>query len=201
MAAISATTLAIAAAVSIAAAAASTAMSIQSNKESAEANMKAQAEQARLNAVEARRQQMEINKQAHDDKSDVIRKAEADLGTLRAVSGGMGASASSFTRLLMDISGSEGRDITRVERNRQAHIDALQADAEAGRAASVNNIRSIRDDANNKRTQAYVGLASTVLTRGVSVYENISTKSGAYGATGQGLTIRDSKSGMLGGGV
>jgi hypothetical protein len=120
---------------------------------------------ARNRAGEAERLKGEANGQAAQVKSDRIREAERELGMVRvaaAEGSGMGA------RLAGEVGFFEGLDLSRIESNRKAHNDSLDAQIattydEASRG--VVHAQSLYD---SQRTSAFLG----TLGSGMKIYSN-----------------------------
>jgi hypothetical protein len=109
----------------------------QAGMQSAAANS-----QAKAQIAESTRQQTEVNKQANQQKGDRARQADEQLGTLRVLAGERGqGGTSTYFRQTLDLGYTEGLDLSRIEANRQAKVDSLQADKKnaASQAKSTSN--------------------------------------------------------------
>lgn len=114
-------------------------------------------ENARAQVVELGRQQIENDELAGSQKADIVRRAERQLGAVRAAAAEAGVSQSSLGRLVGHVGSVEGRDLGTTERNRVARADALQSQKLAvvqemknsirgvGRQAVTSNIMSLAD--------------------------------------------------------
>lgn len=102
--------------------------------------------QANAEVAEAQRQAAEVNKVATEKKGDRARQADAELGTLRVLSGEGAGMGSTFARQVIEQQYIAGQDISRIEGNRRAEIGSLQAGA-----------KNATRQANQARTSAFVG--------------------------------------------
>jgi type II secretory pathway pseudopilin PulG len=75
----------------------STFAQMRSASDAAQGEMDAAAATAKLQMAEATRQQEETNRVATEDKSDVIRRANYELGTIRATASELGAGGTSLS--------------------------------------------------------------------------------------------------------
>jgi len=126
----------------------------QAGMQSAAAN--AQAEAANK---EATRQQTEVNKQANQQKGDRARQADAQMGTLRVLAGERGQTGTStYFRQQLDLGYAEGLDLSRIESNRKAKVDSLQAD-------KANAVSSAKSTSQN----AFIGAGLSTLGAGVQI--------------------------------
>jgi hypothetical protein len=118
------------------------------------ANRTAAAENERLKQIyaETQRQQDENNRIATEKKSDRIRAANQELGTIRAAAGEMGLA--SMTPFVVEVGYNEGADLSRIEANRQGQEDSLTAQAKAGQTAAMSNIQNAYGEANAVSTSA-----------------------------------------------
>lgn len=142
--------------------------------QNAKANAKATAEAARqtfeAQDAELTRQQKEANRVAAEEKSDVIRRADAELGTIRAAAGGMGASGTSFLRLVNEVGAVEGMDLGRVASNRKGHSEALQAQKRAARQGQINTTTQAYNRAKSEITSAALGFVTSGLQIASTAY-------------------------------
>ncbi len=166
------TALAIASVASVAVAAAGTVMQIQQSKSAAKAA--GRAAEANFNAqnAELTRQQNETNRLAAQDKSDVVRRADAELGTLRVAGAEAGASNSSFLRMVNELGYVEGTDLSRIEGNRKASNDSLQSAKEAAKAGAQNQATLAYNQSQSNISQAAIGFAGTALQIGTNYVSN-----------------------------
>jgi hypothetical protein len=140
----------------------------------AQAAAKAQAQAAEMQAqatyAEATRQQTESNRIATEQKSDRIRQADQELGTLRVIVGELGSSSATSTNFFKEAGYIEGLDLSRIESNRQARIDSLQASKEAAHTGAMNTVSMANQQANFRTTNALIGFAGSALRIGADTY-------------------------------
>lgn len=156
-------------------------MQVDAINSAAQENMKAQQEAWKRQDAEMRRQQEAQNKLSQEQKSDVIRQAERDLGTLQVIGSGLGASGSSLMRLVTDIAGSEGRDLSRLEGNRLEILDSIQSQRTTGAAETKANIKAIRRDAKSQTNMTWLRTGIAVGNRAERAAQMIA----ARGASGE----------------
>lgn len=177
MALVTTTILAIAA---VALAAAGTGMAVKQSMDSADAASDAAKEQNEYALAEGERQQKEIYEVTREQKSDVIRKADAQIGTLRTITGG---TAGDFSRMVAGISGSEGRDLARIESNKRGQIAAVEAAKKASQVATLGNLRQITNQKKSAITKSAFNFAGSALQIGGGAYRapdgNLSGGSGS----------------------
>jgi hypothetical protein len=138
----------------------------------AQGEIDAAAKNAALQQTEATRQQEETNRTAVEDKSDVIRRANYELGTIRATAGELGAGGSSLGRLATELGTVTGTDLARIEGNRQGAINSLQSQKVAARQGALNTISSSYNSFKAQRTSAILGFAGTALQIGGQYYKD-----------------------------
>lgn len=114
------------------------------------------------------RQQVEVERVSEEAKSDVVRRADAQLGTLFASVGELGSSTSTIQRLVAEIGGFEGLDLSRIESNNRADVEALQARKVAASQGSTNVIAGATRAAANAQIGAGIQFAGGALQIGVS---------------------------------
>lgn len=119
---------------------------------------------------ELTRQQRETNRIAREEKSDVIRKADQQLGTIRAAAGEAGASATSMVRMLVELGGAEGTDLSRIERNRENRVEALQSSKKASAQGYTNTVTRAYNEAQSRQIDSILGFVGSGLQIGSSYY-------------------------------
>lgn len=138
----------------------------------ARSQAKAQQEAARNTAIaqirEAGRQQVQVNKSAQNDKSDVIRKAEQQLGTLRVA--GAAAGDTSLVRMFAEVGATEGLDLGRIEANRQGTIDALEARKNNAAQGYIDTSTIAYNRATSEITSNVLGFVGSGLKIGAGYY-------------------------------
>ena len=123
-------------------ASAGTFVAISQQAKSAKHNAEAAATAAQMRDEELSRQQKQINEAAQEKKSDTVRHAEQMLGALNVANAENGLSTSTFDRMIAEIGYAEGIDLSRVERNRNDSITALQAQKRAGSFSAGSSIEA-----------------------------------------------------------
>jgi len=118
---------------------------------------KAAVEQAQAQYAEVDRQQREVNRIAEEQRSDRMSKARQELGTLRVLSGERGVSAQTTDALLGEVGYFAGLDLSRIEANRKANIDAGEASKKAAYRGAINTVDIARNQA--KVASKTVGMA------------------------------------------
>lgn len=126
----------------------------------------AAAESAQLAIDEQTRQQREQNRVSDEEKGDRARQADAELATMQVISGERGGlQTNTYARQTFELGYVEGADLSRIEANRKARIDAMQASKVAARQGAVNSII----EAKNTKTAAYVGAGLKTLSSAVQI--------------------------------
>ena len=168
---------------SLAMAAATAAASAAAAKDAADQANTAAAAQFALNSAEFARQQGEINRVAHEEKGDVVHKAEVSLGQLTANAGELGVSAGSLARLVAEIGAFEGSDLSRIDQNREADVESLQAASRAAGQGATNTIQIANLRAKKAQTDAILGFVGTGLSLGTKFSANRSAATAATRTT------------------
>ena len=141
-----------------------------------QANSQAEAAGRAANATfverdaELTRQQDESNRLADEDRSDVVRRADQELGSLRVAMGELGASATSQAALLSEIGAVEGINLGRIEGNRKNSIESLQAGKRAAKVGYNNTVTQAYNQAKASNTNALLNFAATGLQIGGGEY-------------------------------
>lgn len=97
-------------------------------------------EQTTAQYAEIDRQQRGVNRIAEEQRSDRMRRAYSEMGTMRVLAGERGASAQTTNALLGEVGYLAGLDLSRIEQNRKANIDAGEASKKAAHQGAVNVI-------------------------------------------------------------
>jgi hypothetical protein len=133
----------------------SAAMQFHQSREQAKAQMKSasiQAEQAekQTNAQyrEVDRQQREVNRVAEEQRSDRMRKARQELGTMRVLVGERGAAETTGNAMMNEVGYYAGLDLSRIESNRQDNIEAGQAAKRAAHQGGLNTVEIAKNQIN-----------------------------------------------------
>ena len=142
------------------AAASAVASTVGSMAQARHAQAQAQAQQDAAAANNARqqaelsRQQVETAKQGQADKSDRMRQADAELGSLRAAEGESGLTSTAFLGMANDIAMREGIDVSRLDHNTDEKIAALKASKEAAAAGYTDQITYANNQAASTTSKA-----------------------------------------------
>lgn len=123
-------------------------------KKFARATEKAARANAALQIAELTRQQEEVNRLAGEEVSDTIRRANQELGALRAVAGDAALSGSSFQRLVVELGAVEGLDLSRIEMNRINRLEALQSAKKKARQDYINIVKQAYNNARAEQLDA-----------------------------------------------
>jgi HAMP domain-containing protein len=137
-------------------------------KKQAHATADAARDSANLRMSELTRQQEETNRVAREDRSDIMRRADQELGAIRVAAGEVGATDSSFARMVQELGYVEGLDLSRIESNRKARIDALQSAKTSTRQDYLNTTTQAFNQAKAATTNAILGFVGSALQIGAS---------------------------------
>lgn len=140
-------------------------------KSNAEAEAEAAAQENTLRQQELTRQQEEVQGIAREERSDVVRRANRELGTIRAMAGEMGASRGAFARMVAELGGAEGIDIARINRNRDNRVDSLQASKVSSTQSYANRVTRANNQASSQITSAALGFVGSGLQIGSGYYQ------------------------------
>lgn len=143
---------------------------ISASKQQGAATREAAGENLALQTTEFRRQQEVVNEISQEEKSDVIRRADQQLGSIRATAGEVGASASSVVRLLAEVGGVEGTDLSRIESNRRNKVESLQTSKRAAGQDYTNTVTASYNKQKTEKTGAILGFVSSGLQIGGAAY-------------------------------
>jgi hypothetical protein len=152
-------------------------------RSSAQAQADAASDQAEFQYKEITRQQEQVNETAAEQKSDRMRKAAQELGTLRVLAGERGASGSTFTSLAQEIGYFEGLDLSRIDTNRKNNIASGEASKEAARMGAAQTV-SI---ASNQAKVAGIAGGLNIVGSGLQI------GSGYYGQQAQLNALKNQK--------
>lgn len=169
-------------AVMIATAVAQGAMSFMQSRSEAANTQKMAAIQARqaveqttAQYVEVDRQQRKVNRIAEEQRSDRMRKAYSEMGTMRVLAGERGASSQTTNALLSEVGYLAGLDLSRIEQNRKANIDAGEASKRAAHQGAINVV----DIAKNQSRVASKTVGMSLLGTGLQIAgDSLNTISG-----------------------
>jgi hypothetical protein len=122
-------------------------------------------EQTTAQYAEIDRQEREVNRIAEEQRSDRMRKAYQEMGTLRVLAGERGASAQTTNALLGEVGYFAGLDLSRIEQNRKANIDAGEASKKAAHQGAINVI----DIASNQSKVASKTVNMALIGTGIQI--------------------------------
>ena len=132
-------------------------------------------EQTTAQYVEVDRQQRKVNRIAEEQRSDRMRKAYSEMGTMRVLAGERGASSQTTNALLSEVGYLAGLDLSRIEQNRKANINAGEASKKAAHQGAVNVI----DIAKNQSRVASKTVGMSLLGTGLQIAgDSLNTISG-----------------------
>jgi hypothetical protein len=137
------------------------------------------AQQTLAQYQEVDRQQREVNRVAEEQRSDRMRKARQELGTMRVLIGERGVSSTTGKALMSEVGYFAGLDLSRIEGNRQANIEAGEASKRAAQQGGLNSIEIAQNQikvANKGVNMALLGTGLQILGSGVSAYSDYSWK-------------------------
>lgn len=138
----------------------------QRARANAEAEADAAAQEFALQQTELTRQQREAQGIAQEERSDVVRRANQELGTLRAMTGEMGASPNAFARMVAELGGAEGIDLARINRNRDNRVSALQASKDSSSQQYTNRATAAYNQGKSQITSSVLGFVGSGLQIG-----------------------------------
>lgn len=124
---------------------------------------KAAAEQTAETYVEIARQQGEVNRIAGEQVSDRIRAANAELGAARVAAGERGVSGTTMSAIVRNIGYLEGADLARIEKNREANIEAGESQKRSAKRGFFESVTIARNQAAAANTSAFLGAAGSGL--------------------------------------
>ncbi len=137
---------------------------------------KAAVEQATAQYAEIDRQQREVNRIAEEQRSDRMSKARQELGTIRVLAGERGASGQTTEALLGEVGYFAGLDLSRIEANRKANIDAGQAAKKAAQRGAINTV----DIARNQSKVASKTIGMALLGTGLQIAGSVAGQVSDY---------------------
>jgi hypothetical protein len=150
----------------------SAAMSVMQAKGSANAaaksgaiQEKAAVQQTLAQYAEADRQEGQVNGVAEEQRSDRMRQATAELGTMRVLTGERGTSETTTNALLGEVGYYAGLDLSRIETNRLDNI----AQGEAAKKAAQQGGQNTLDIVNNQISVANKTVGLSVLGAGLQI--------------------------------
>lgn len=124
---------------------------------------KAAAKQTGEVYVEVARQQSEVNRIAAEQVSDRIRAANADLGAARVAAAERGVSGSTMSAITRTLGYLEGADLSRIEANREANIQAGEAQKRSAKNGFFETVTIAANQRNVATTSAWLGAAGSGL--------------------------------------
>jgi len=121
---------------------------------------------------ELTRRQGEVRDLGKEEKSDVVREADRQLGTMRVVAGDVMASDASMVRMLAEMGGTEGLDIGRIDATTERRVEELQASKRASQQEYVNIVSQSYQRERASILDATLGFAGSALQIGGNYYNN-----------------------------
>lgn len=140
-------------------------------KQQAEMNERHSEQNKDLAITEATRQQTEVNRVTTEEKSDRARQADRELATLRVLGGEVGGSTGVYQRMVQELGYFEGMDISRIEGNRKAQIDALQSDKKSAMVQHEQVKAQSKAAKRNANIGLVLGIGSAGAQAGSSYYQ------------------------------
>lgn len=149
----------------------SSGVSMMHGAQAAQAQASAAQRQFLLQDAEFSRQQREVNRVADEDKSDTIRQADRTLGSIRAAASEVGAGGTtSYMRMLVELGGAEGLDLSRIERNRKETIASLQSGKTAAAVSGQNVVNRAQNQQTANAIDSALGFVGTGLQIGTDYH-------------------------------
>lgn len=156
-------------------------------KKQASAQIQAAQEQLKYQYKEISRQQEQVNETAQSQISDRVRAANAELGTMRVSALERGVGGSTVMAFARTIGFLEGVDISRIDKNRQANIEAGELSKQAARAGYNSTVDIARNQAQVSTISATLGMVGSGLQIAGNYYkENQALNSMKNRAAGYG---------------
>lgn len=118
----------------------------------------AAARQLELQYKEIDRQQSEVNRIAQEQVSDRMRVANMELGTVRVAAMERGLSGYSMAMMARTIGYLEGVDLSRINKNRVANIEAGEAAKTSAKQGFINTVTIAANQAQAASTSAVLGM-------------------------------------------
>lgn len=155
---------------SIAASAAGAFAQMANARAATEAEYQAQQQNLKLQYEEADRQAAEARSASQGDVSERVRRGNIEMSAVRSAALERGLSGASMTTLLASTAYTEGVDISRIHKNTDARMDALDARRRAGHVEFGNRVTSAHRDAQANMRGAALDFAGTALSIGGSAW-------------------------------
>jgi hypothetical protein len=141
-------------------------------RKQAQAQQDAATQQLKLSYKEISRQQEQVNETAQKQESDRVRAANAELGTMRVATAERGVSGTTVTAFARTIGFLEGVDLARIERNREANIEAGEFGKESALAGYHNSITIAQNQAQVSMVTAGLGMVGSGLNIAGNYYKD-----------------------------
>lgn len=116
---------------------------------------------------ENRRLQNETNRIRTERKSDRVRQANAELGTIRAASGELGLGHT--TPFVTEAAYNEGLDLSRIDTNADNQIQRIQASSKASHLSTLAEVQGAMSEAKAAKTGALLNALGSGLHIGADV--------------------------------
>ena len=114
-----------------------------------------------------------------DQKSDRVRQAEYEMGTLVATVGEVGITEGSAAALAREIGGMEGIDLSRISRSATEAIHTIEVDNDNARLGHKQATTAAFEAAKAARSSMYYGGLIGAAQIGSSIYSDIAAKRAA----------------------
>ena len=151
-------------ALSLAASAVQTVISISQANAQEDAAYEAALRNFEVADAENTRLQNEAIEIAEENKSDRMRQANAELGSIRVIEG---LSDASRQALVINAAYNEGLDLSRIDKNLDRQNEALQSNKRAAKVGYLNATTLASNQASSSRTSAVMGFVGSGLSLGV----------------------------------
>lgn len=122
--------------------------------------------------AEVARQQVEVNRVAAEQKSDRIRAANAELGAARNAAMERGVSGTTMSAITRHIAHLEGADLSRIEANREANIQAGEATKTNAKNGLIESVNIAANQRSAATTSAFMGAVGSGLSIAGNYYQN-----------------------------
>lgn len=156
-------------------------------------NAKQAAMQTQAQYDEVDRQQRKVNEVAEEQRSDRMRKARQELGTMRVLVGERGVSDTTGQALMGEVGYFAGLDLSRIESNRADNIEQGEAAKRAAQQGGLNSIEIAQNQvkvANKGVNMALLGTGIQILGSGVDAYSDYSWKEDQLAAIKEGQKVK-----------
>lgn len=119
--------------------------------------------------VENVRQQYGVNEEARSEKSDRIKQAEQELGSVRLAVSDLSATANSGAAFTRAIGFAEGEDVSRLEINREENVHQITQDSKAERQAATDVLQQAYQKAADAHRAMVFGVLGAAAGGGAAI--------------------------------